>query len=776
MAGTSPAVDGLVNPELTQRRREAASEEGHGSPEGPNLGSRPNNRSTEEIEADRVPDDDGRSRDSSSKYIEPVESEEAVKLGYPSLNFRFLILADWMLVLTLIIWLLVLGGVITLTVLQMTDPSRLHIRVESNYYALRYGPSIVGLFSTNWWRAITQGYNRLIPYAVMANVRLKAGSKDRNEAIVAHRLNNADANTMDVRLIPELWKSRHLTTLAVNLLSVNILILTPLKTSFLQLTKDSTGWGVEVSPTVGWIIVACYAALSGATLAIMIRLHGKVTGLKWSPCSLAAQIALLQFSDVPRLETCEGLEFDTRRLVVERMKAWTRDFGVLRLGYWRDVRDPSKLFYCIRFFKSDEGPPPGPLERQMRARIRRADTQLYRYALRDQDYAESEVPVAHFTESQINFLERHPKPLSYFRYWFLFPTFFFSDWFIIPVWTVLLGTLATLSVTLGTRAVLLAHSYAGFARNSFVRSLVFSFLPSALFSSCNMVLLQSDTYHRMLQPIRAMDRPAPGRESVLLDYMSADPVTAIITACRRGHSRIAWGVLVALVCGVTPIVSGSIFTFDLTSQTFWASPTPTYAALGIACVYMLALPFARIDAKYVAGRGLWNIVDTLSLCYDSPILRCPEFATQGKRDDEDIHLQSQIIRQGRLYQFGYYLGDSGRRRLGFSVARLVPSRQGENGGPQTDPVTSEEYVARGNSSEPEPEPEPEPFDGVDRIKSRFGFFRFVLVWLREPAVILGATPDRMRQDDTEMNVVGGASSDGQEEERHEQAHPRTERA
>lgn len=109
-----------------------------------------------------------------------------------------------MLVLTLIIWLLVLGGVITLTVLQMTDPSRLHIRVESNYYALHYGPSIVGLFSTNWWRAITQGYNRLIPYVVMASVRLKAGSKDRNEAIVAHRLNNADANTMDVRLIPEL--------------------------------------------------------------------------------------------------------------------------------------------------------------------------------------------------------------------------------------------------------------------------------------------------------------------------------------------------------------------------------------------------------------------------------------------------------------------------------------------------------------------------------------------------------------------------------------------
>lgn len=53
MAGTSPTVDGLVNPELTQSRRDAASEEGHGSPEGPNLGSRPNNRSTEEIEADR---------------------------------------------------------------------------------------------------------------------------------------------------------------------------------------------------------------------------------------------------------------------------------------------------------------------------------------------------------------------------------------------------------------------------------------------------------------------------------------------------------------------------------------------------------------------------------------------------------------------------------------------------------------------------------------------------------------------------------------------------
>ncbi|KAK2592179.1 hypothetical protein QQS21_010121 [Conoideocrella luteorostrata] len=703
-------------------------------------------------------------RDNSSDYIEPVSLKEAVGLGYPSLDFRFAILADKLLILAILFWLGVIGAVVTLSVLQITDAQRLHIREQHNYYVSRYGPNIVGLISTIWWRAITQAYNRLIPYVLMADARedvvgtdgraredvfdtdgraredvvdtdgrAREGvvDTDGRVAMAAHRLNNADPNLIDIRLISELWRSGHYTTLAVNLLSVSMLVLIPLKTAFIQLTRDSTGWGTVVSPAIGWLIVVWYLALSGATLAIEIRLHGKNTGLKWNPCSLASQIALLQLSNVPSVEACQGMEFDDRRQVVNRLKTWTQQFGVLRLGYWRDIREPTKLFHCIRFFEGEKSRQFGLATQQVL--LRREHDPQFAYILKDQEYQEAQAPVAYFNNHQIKYLERHPKPLAFFRYRFIFPTLYMSDWYILTFWVAIFGCLIALSVTLGTKAILRTHSYASFAQDSFVRSVIFSFLSSFLYSSCNIVLLQSDTSHRMLQPIREMDMPAPGRESVLVDYISPNPITIIITACKKAHYRIVWGSFAALTCTIAPIVAGSMFTFDLTEHTFRASPAPTCAALGIACIYVLALPVARIDTKYVASRGLWNIVDTLSLCYDSPILRCPEFTTQGKRDKEDIHMRSQIIRQGRRYQFGYYLGDSGRRRLGFSVAKLVYLQRDQDGHPRVDPASSEEY------SVDEKDSTLEPFDGVDRIKARFGALRFGLNWLREPRVVVGDT-------------------------------------
>ena len=76
----------------------------------------------------------------------------------------------------------------------------------------------------------------------------------------------------------------------------------------------------------------------------------------WSernPCSLAAQIALLQESNVPT--ACEGLDFGSFPMLTERIRNWGQEYGVLQLGYWRNNGRPEKLFHCIRILSCSQG-------------------------------------------------------------------------------------------------------------------------------------------------------------------------------------------------------------------------------------------------------------------------------------------------------------------------------------------------------------------------------------------------------------------------------------
>ncbi|CAG8268315.1 unnamed protein product [Penicillium salamii] len=170
--------------------------------------------------------------------------DEAVKLGYHPLDFNFGILKPWVLILTMVVWSAVIGGVVALTIIGR-DPSVLHIHSQSNYYALRYGPSVIGTITSIWWRAITQSYNRIIPYVVMANMDLEPENGKQQQTIMGQSLNY-------------LYRTRHWVTLIVNLSFISILILVLLKSSFVQITRDSSGWGVNVQPVIGWMLISFY--------------------------------------------------------------------------------------------------------------------------------------------------------------------------------------------------------------------------------------------------------------------------------------------------------------------------------------------------------------------------------------------------------------------------------------------------------------------------------------------------------------------------------------
>jgi hypothetical protein len=115
------------------------------------------------------------------------------------------------------------------------------------------------------------------------------------------------------------------------------------------------------------------------------------------------------------------------------------------------------------------------------------------------------------TPDQLEGRYRH-LPLAHHRYSHMIYSIFLNDFFITLVCGLLLAGIITLAVKLASGLASQPQPYSEYFSIAVVRGLVFSFLPSLLLNACNIVFLQSDTLHRMLQPIRGMHRAAPARE------------------------------------------------------------------------------------------------------------------------------------------------------------------------------------------------------------------------------------------------------------------------
>jgi hypothetical protein len=110
----------------------------------------------------------------------------------------------------------------------------------------------------------------------------------------------------------------------------------PLKASLIQLSPDSTGWVIVILPGVAYTLMAMYGWLVFCSLAILIRLYNRETGLKWDPVSLADQMALVQSSNC--LAMYQGLEYLQRMECTKALRERSPGYGALRLGYWQHRR------------------------------------------------------------------------------------------------------------------------------------------------------------------------------------------------------------------------------------------------------------------------------------------------------------------------------------------------------------------------------------------------------------------------------------------------------
>jgi hypothetical protein len=272
----------------------------------------------------------------------PMDTDKMVEdEGYPRPNFKpFSLTTPWLGFV--MAWSLSCSvGVAVLVALGDKRPPSFHFHSNISYVSWVYAPTIISSLTTTFFRPIFFSYLRFSPYISMANIPDKQLANPEKFARMAKQLNPMAGG------FPGLdFQERLILSFAMQ----SAVLLTQVKSGFLQPVQDAAGWNIEVSSGTGIAIVIMYFALFFATLMLLVRLKISSTGLRWSPCSLAAQVSLVQGSDIfPAFSGLDIIHVANR--IKGRLRESAEEYGALRLGYW--MREGSGIhWHGIAFLPS----------------------------------------------------------------------------------------------------------------------------------------------------------------------------------------------------------------------------------------------------------------------------------------------------------------------------------------------------------------------------------------------------------------------------------------
>lgn len=209
--------------------------------------------------------------------------------------------------------------------------------------------------------------------------------------------------------------------------------------------------------------------------------------------------------------------------------------------------------------------------------------------------------------------------------------------------------------------------------------MLYIFLPSFLIGIFSFVWLPADNLFRTMQPLAVMDGGGSANETILLEYITDFSPLVVWKAMQYGHWRVAWFTALALFSSAAPIIAGGIFKFtsskdSQTSTHVFLSRSNFYGSFAIFCTYLISLIFARPPMRFLAPRAIVALPDLISYCYDTELIRSPDFSVQDPTDQEE-HLKAKIHLAKRRYEFGLYLGGDGRRHIGFEIAEKLAKHE-----------------------------------------------------------------------------------------------------
>jgi hypothetical protein len=276
-------------------------------------------------------------------FVDFSALSEAESKEYRRLDFKPIQLNNWFLLTTLAFFLVCMAFIAALIHWDHKNHGVIDIHTAHNHLAFRYVPTAVGTVTTIWWRTIMTTLSRITPYISMAgkiDPSDKFNTNDRRNLRTLHNAYAYSVFTFSIWDLPGIAANGHWLLFGSALIQmILILYMVPLKATLLQVTPFHSGWNVTVSSPIGYTLIGIYGMLALFTLAVLIRLWNRDTGLRWDPVSIADQLALVQGSNVWGM--FHGLEYATRKLFMDVLKKRAALFGALRLGYWRHRQNGS---------------------------------------------------------------------------------------------------------------------------------------------------------------------------------------------------------------------------------------------------------------------------------------------------------------------------------------------------------------------------------------------------------------------------------------------------
>ncbi|KLU86347.1 hypothetical protein MAPG_05361 [Magnaporthiopsis poae ATCC 64411] len=651
------------------------------------------------------------------EVFDPLTAAEEAEL--PELNFRPLALKPWYLWMSFGLFSLCFAVLISLVTLDRTMPPWFDVDSTTSYQVWLYAPGVLGFITALLSRGTIRSYNRIIPYVRMASSSSDVrGRRERRYfgSVLTMQLAAVPGEQVNLGQVLNLWICGDYVSCLVNITMIFTALLTPLKANLFQLVqKDVSNWKIDVNFRVAVVGSVAYLFIMIATLLIICHLRKRRTGLKWSPTTLAAQLALIQGSDVLDELAC----IDTTRPQSLSRDARTWPY-LLHLGYWKE-RTSRRVVYGVRFHAEhrNQSPPQANPERETTGApsdqpLPASRSGRERASAADRICAISDYPNPRHRPGEIN------------RLW----NYYLLDWFLFA--TTAMGVTMLLAATIfWARGDIYRpfHVRAGISAFSPDRSLVrfeayyiFSFLPGALIGlSFHMIFLAADLYNRTMAPIvnmasrlseegldgvypRGKDKNdkttgATALRSMLLDYLDPNPISCVVNAVVSSDFRIAFGMLLATLNTLFWTVQGRLFYLlddEIDRDGYYmmgVSPQHFYAVYAVLVFYCISIWLVRPRGPVRTCRPIFTLLDLAMLVHKSRILQCPEFSVAPELGED--HLRAQVVLASRIYRFGFYQGINGNEYVGISPTK-VPEAWVEAAA--ADPVMSRTSDAAGVAS------------------------------------------------------------------------------
>lgn len=232
--------------------------------------------------------------------------EEVKKL--PKLDYRPALLQTWALYAVLCIDLLVLGILIALLIKKSFT-----IEYAWGYFVIQVLPIVIGTLTITLLDGGVEAFSRITPFMLSANDR---GATADKTILAGYMPILGFRDSFRIRNWPLLW---------CNILSF-LANFTILGFKAALLTTEDYEYA-EATPYAIRSLLGIYGLLAIHYVGLLWYFHGRLTGLRWDPVSIADHLVLFRHSDF--LDRFDGAWIGS-------MENVRRELGgmILRLGYW----------------------------------------------------------------------------------------------------------------------------------------------------------------------------------------------------------------------------------------------------------------------------------------------------------------------------------------------------------------------------------------------------------------------------------------------------------